>query len=158
MLNLSKILVVVAAPFAIVACCTGVENPDDQLQIEVTDEPAADAALGEDAEAPLAQNVCGADVVAIDEEGNAIALEERVQQDSTGADRCVYVGTVDPAAVYRIEVQREGKLAIADGMVSNPACSIATDPADDDGALTLVEPAPVARLAITPEPSAKRDL
>lgn len=156
MLNLSKILVVVAAPFAIVACCTGVENPDDQLQIEVTDEPAADEAEG--AEAALPQNACGADVVAIDEEGNAIALEERVQQDSTGADRCVYVGTVDPAAVYRIEVQREGKLAIAEGMVSNPACSVATDPAADDGALTLVEPPPVAELAITPEPSAKRDL
>ena len=63
---------------------------------------------------------------------------------AVGSSRCVYVGTVDPAKLYTVEVQREGKIAVADFAESNPACSVATDPNDTDNVLLLRDRAPVA--------------
>ena len=127
----------VAVPFVAVACCSDIENPDDQLTIEVQ-EPTE--AVDENGEA-AGENRCDADVIARADDGEEVVLEEQVRDNSDGSDRCVYVGTVSPHKLYTVEVQREGKVGFAVNAESNPGCSVATDPADTDNVLSLLAPA-----------------
>lgn len=133
-----SLAVVVVAPFVVVACCSDVKDPDDQLQVEVEEAVASDA---ED-DAAVTENRCDAEVVAKDEDGAEVVLEEAVRENSDGSTRCVYVGTVDPRRFYTVEVRREDKVGFIAYAESNPACSVATDPNDTDGNVLLEDALP----------------
>ncbi len=137
---IKSLLVVVAVPFVVVACCSGVEDPDDQLTVEV------DEATASGADDVQTENRCDADVVARDEDGAEFALAEDVRDNSDGSTRCVYVGTVDPAKLYTVEVKRGEQVGTIVNAESNPACSVRTDSADTDGNVLLQDPAPQAKL------------
>ena len=126
--SLKTLLATVAVPFFAVACCSGVENPDDQLLIEIQDEPALSTP-----DAP--KNLCGANVVA-DTDGEQIELEEVALDNSDGTTRCAYRGTVNPDVRYVIRVSKDDRVVTLDAE-SNPACSTATDPDDTDGTVAL---------------------
>lgn len=126
--SLKTLLATVAVPFFAVACCSDIENPDDQLLIEIQDEPALSTT-----EAP--ENLCGATVVA-NADGEEIALEEVALDNSDGTTRCAYRGTVNPNASYSIVVSKDDRVVALDAE-SNPACSVATDPDDTDGTAAL---------------------
>lgn len=137
---IKSLLVVVAVPFVAVACCTDIEHPDDQLTVEVDE---ATASGGDEVQT---ENRCDAEVIARSDDGEEVALAEDVRANSDGSTRCVYVGTVNPAKLYSVDVKRGEQTGTIVNAESNPGCSVATDPADTDGNVLLQDPAPVARL------------
>lgn len=134
-LALKSLFVVVAVPFVAVACCSDIEDPDDQLMIEVAD--TADGEAGETGTSPAA---CDATAVARDDDGEEIALEPQVRENSDGSERCVYVGTVTPLRLYTVEIHRGDKVGVVENATSNPGCSVATDPNDTDDVALLQAP------------------
>ena len=114
---------------SVVACCSGVEDPDTQLQVELNGEAIVDAEEGEAEQA----RICGAEVVAIDGD-ERIAMDE-VQLDNGG---CVYRAEgVDPEVVYDIEASHPELGNGQDATTSNPSCSARTDPDTTDLAFSL---------------------
>lgn len=142
-----RALATAVVPFTLVACCGGVDDPDDQLQVEVAG-PTEQSIEG----AP--ESLCGANVVARDTDGAEIPLEETVVENSDGSARCVYRGTVDPEVSYTIEARHtELGMVAYDGFGdSNPSCSTRTDPDDTDNRLVLeqMQRAPAPSGPLTP--------
>lgn len=138
-LSFAKGLALAAAPFVVVGCCSGVEDPDDQLLVEITDEAPA---LEQSSDAPALTNVCGADVIAKDEAGTEIAMTEVVLPNADGSSRCGYIATVDPGLDYSVVARKDDRVAELPYATSNPACSVKTDPADTDGIGSLISPTP----------------
>lgn len=141
---LKSFVVAVAVPFVAVACCSDVKDPDDQLTVEVDEEAASG---GDEVQT---ENRCDAEVIAYDEDGGEVALEEAVRDNSDGSTRCVYIATVDPAKLYTVEVRKDGKVGFAAYAESNPACSVRTDPADTDNNILLRDLGPHATLYRAP--------
>lgn len=140
-LTLQNTLASVVTPFIAVACC-GLSDftPDDNLVVEI--EVAAEQSLepgasGDDVAAPEA--LCGAQVVAIDDDGNEVPLtEENVD------GRCRYRGQVDGDESYTVKATHPDlPELVAEGPAqSNPACNKATAAEDTDSTLVLSEATP----------------
>jgi hypothetical protein len=141
-LSLRNTLASVVTPFIAVACC-GLSDftPDDNLVIQI-DAPAEQSlepgASGDDVAA--AEALCGAQVVAIDDDGNEVPLtEENVD------GRCRYRAQVDGDESYTVKATHPDlPELVAEGPAqSNPACNQATAAEDTDSTLVLSEAKPL---------------
>lgn len=137
-LSLRNTLASVVTPFIAVACC-GLSDftPDDNLIVQI-DAPAEQSlepgASGDDVAA--AEALCGAQVVAIDDDGNEIPLtEENVD------GHCRYSARVDGRESYNVKATHPDlpELVAEGSAKSNPACNQATAAEDTDSTLVLAE-------------------
>jgi hypothetical protein len=140
-LTLQNTLASVVTPFIAVACC-GLSDftPDANLVVEIeapAEQSLEPGASGDDVAATEA--LCGARVVAIDDDGNEIPLtEENVD------GRCRYRGQVDGDESYTVKATHPDlPELVAEGPAqSNPACNQATAAEDTDSTLVLSEATP----------------